>query len=159
MGIVSLFVRLTRPIVWRIANLYDLRIQTHVRPQGQHPVVVAGGDEQARAMIPKSLYCNTRSGSINIGIGSMFGEDVKLLTGKHLSVDEAEAAGMPLHAVPPDGRAIVIGNYCYIGSGAIIIGPVEVGDHAVIGAGSVVTKSVPPRSFVAGVPARVIHQF
>jgi maltose O-acetyltransferase len=54
-------------------------------------------------------------------------------------------------------RDIVIGTGSYIGGGAIIIGPVSIGDHAVVGAGAVVTKDVPPRAFVGGVPACVIR--
>jgi acetyltransferase-like isoleucine patch superfamily enzyme len=44
-----------------------------------------------------------------------------------------------------------------IGSGATLLGGVTVGEHALIGAGSVVTKDVPPHTVVAGNPARVIR--
>jgi acetyltransferase-like isoleucine patch superfamily enzyme len=43
-----------------------------------------------------------------------------------------------------------------IGTGATILGGLEIGERAIIGAGAVVTKSVPPDSIVAGNPARVI---
>jgi len=49
-----------------------------------------------------------------------------------------------------------IGDYVELGAGCIIIGNVEVGDNAVVGAGAVVTKDVPPRTVVAGNPAKVI---
>ena len=52
----------------------------------------------------------------------------------------------------------VIGDYCYIGSGAKIIGKVKIGDYVNIGANAVVTKDVPDRVTVAGVPAKVISQ-
>jgi acetyltransferase-like isoleucine patch superfamily enzyme len=45
-----------------------------------------------------------------------------------------------------------------IGSGATILCNVTIGENAVIGAGSVVTKDVPPNSIVAGNPARVIRR-
>jgi UDP-2-acetamido-3-amino-2,3-dideoxy-glucuronate N-acetyltransferase len=44
-----------------------------------------------------------------------------------------------------------------IGSGATILCGVEIGEAAIVGAGSVVTKSVPPRTIVAGNPARVLR--
>lgn len=51
---------------------------------------------------------------------------------------------------------IFIGRNCYIGSNAIFTKPVTVGDGAVIGAGSVVTKDIPPYEVWAGVPAKFI---
>jgi acetyltransferase-like isoleucine patch superfamily enzyme len=44
-----------------------------------------------------------------------------------------------------------------IGSGATILSKVTVGEHAIVGAGSVVTKSVPPHAIVAGNPARPLR--
>jgi acetyltransferase-like isoleucine patch superfamily enzyme len=54
-------------------------------------------------------------------------------------------------------RGITIGDDCWIGNNAIILDGVEVGTGTVIGAGTVVTKSLPPRSVAVGVPARVIR--
>lgn len=44
-----------------------------------------------------------------------------------------------------------------IGSGATILGGIEIGERAVVGAGSVVTKSVPPGAVVAGNPAKILR--
>ncbi len=49
-----------------------------------------------------------------------------------------------------------IGNNVYLGPGAKIIGGIRIGDHCIIGANAVVTKDCPPRSILAGIPARVI---
>ena len=53
---------------------------------------------------------------------------------------------------------VSIGNQCWIGSRCIILKGVTIGDEAVIGAGSVVTKDVPPRQVWAGNPAKLIKE-
>lgn len=50
-----------------------------------------------------------------------------------------------------------IGKNCFIGGESLILPGITVGDNCVIGAGSVVVKDVPPRSIVAGNPAKVIR--
>lgn len=54
-------------------------------------------------------------------------------------------------------RPTVVERGASIGSGAVIMCDVTIGREAIVGAGSVVTKSVPPRMVVAGNPARVIR--
>jgi len=54
---------------------------------------------------------------------------------------------------------VEIKDNCYIGSNAIILPGVTIGPNVLIAAGSVVNKSIPPNSCVAGVPARVYSKF
>lgn len=65
-----------------------------------------------------------------------------------------------INQVTLGGPSVVIEDFVEIGAGAKIIStkerPVTVGTHSIIGAGAVVTRSVPPYSIVAGVPGRVI---
>src|ERR1700722_5644032 len=51
----------------------------------------------------------------------------------------------------------VIKKGAFIGSGATILSNIHVGENAIVGAGSVVTKNVPPNSIVAGNPARILR--
>ncbi len=53
-------------------------------------------------------------------------------------------------------RHPTLGNRVVVGAGAILLGPIEVGENARIGAGSVVIKDVPDNATVVGVPGRVI---
>lgn len=51
---------------------------------------------------------------------------------------------------------IFIGDDCYIGTGATILGPVKIGNNVTIAAGAVVVKDIPDNCIVAGNPARII---
>lgn len=59
---------------------------------------------------------------------------------------------------PPTARPITIGENVWLGARVIVLPGVTIGDHSVIGAGSVVTRDIPPRSLAAGVPARVVRE-
>lgn len=53
---------------------------------------------------------------------------------------------------------VCIGNHVWIGANCIILKNVKVGDNCIIGAGAIVTQSIPDNSVAAGVPAKVIRQ-
>ena len=81
----------------------------------------------------------------------MLGPGVHIYTACH-PLDPAERSTLAEY-----GQPVAIGNRVWIGGGAIILPGVTIGDEAVIGAGSVVTKDVPPRAVVGGNPARLIR--
>lgn len=57
-----------------------------------------------------------------------------------------------------DGRVMpVIGNNVSIGSGAVVVGPIIIGDNVTIGANSYVDKDIPDNAVVAGIPAKIIR--
>lgn len=87
---------------------------------------------------------------ITIGSYCQITERVKFFT---------HGGGQVLRDKIPDFDAfgkIQIGDWVYIGSGSMIMPGVTVGNNVLIAAGSVVTKSVPPRVVVAGNPAKII---
>lgn len=146
--------KLLKPILRECAELCDIRLNHPWARQGAHSIEFSDDMAQVKNNIPKSVYFNTASGTIRIGRNAVFGEDVLLLTGMHYDKYTAEHLGVPHHAVPESGRDIEIGEGCYIGSGAIVIGPCTVGAFSVIGAGAIVVKNVPPNSIVVGTPAQ-----
>ena len=103
---------------------------------------------------------NVISGEIHIGDNTIFGHNCMVLTGTHNFKNGIRASlyNSELIETPDHGRDILIGKGCWIGSGAIIIGPLTIGDNVIIGAGSVVTKSLPDSCFAAGVPAKIIKK-
>lgn len=55
-------------------------------------------------------------------------------------------------------KEVVLEDDIWVGANAVILPGVTIGNHAVVAAGAIVTKDVPPHSLVAGVPAKVIRQ-
>lgn len=97
---------------------------------------------------------------VTIGNNCNFGPNVTIVT--------------PIHPMLPDERRLMrnekgeptrfcyakpvhVGNDVWLGANVVICGGVTIGDGCVIGAGAVVTKDIPPMSFAAGNPCRVIR--
>lgn len=104
---------------------------------------------------------NTNGGNITIGDDVIFGHNCLLLTGTHRFINgkRASLTGVSFGSYPESptsGRDIYIDDGCFIGSGAVLIGPLHIGTGSIICASSVVTKSFPPYSVLAGVPAKKI---
>ncbi|MGE0078439.1 MAG: DapH/DapD/GlmU-related protein [Bacteroidales bacterium] len=62
-----------------------------------------------------------------------------------------------MNQIEPIKGTIILEDDCWIGAGVIILPNIIVGNGSIVGAGSVVTKNVPPNSIVAGVPAKIIR--
>ena len=84
------------------------------------------------------------------GDGSLIGHNVVLATINH---DLLPSQKRKNHYAP-----ITIGSNVWIGSNAVILPGVTIGEWAVVAAGAVVTKDVPPYTVVGGTPARIIKQ-
>jgi len=104
---------------------------------------------------------NVISGTISIGKDTLFGHGCMVLTGTHNFYNGRRASlhTPPEEETPTSGRDIVIGEGCFIGSGVIIQGKVNIGNDVIIAAGAVVVSDVPDSCFVAGVPAKIMNYF
>lgn len=63
------------------------------------------------------------------------------------------------HKQPLECKEVNIGTYCWLGEKVIVMPGVTIGDWSIVGAGSLVTKNIPPYSIAVGNPARVIKQY
>ncbi len=95
-----------------------------------------------------SCCCFQDQGGIRIGDGALIGHQVVIATLNH-DLDPEQRGSMK--AAP-----VTIGKDVWIGSHATVLAGVTIGDGAVVAAGAVVTKDVPPKTVVGGVPAKVI---
>ena len=103
--------------------------------------------------IEKNVFINSGcrfqdQGGVYIGENSLIGHNVVIATLNH-EMDPYSRAD--LHPKP-----IHIGKRVWIGSGSTLLPGVTIGDNSIVGAGSIVTKDVPPKVIVAGNPAKFI---
>jgi carbonic anhydrase/acetyltransferase-like protein (isoleucine patch superfamily) len=106
---------------------------------------------------PKAFFDFGEPGSISIGRRSVVSHFVQVLTHDYSLDRVAESRGITDLTTEGLRRAPVrIGDYCFIGIGAILLAGVSIGDRSIVGAHAVVTKDVPPDSVVAGNPARLV---
>jgi acetyltransferase-like isoleucine patch superfamily enzyme len=95
--------------------------------------------------------CNIGSGgAIHIGKDTQIGSDFIVVSENHA----LEENGISKNRVSRLG--VFIGEKCWVGHRVLIVDGVTLGDGCVVGAGSVVTKSFPAKSKIAGIPARLI---
>lgn len=86
--------------------------------------------------------------------GIIIGDDV--LVGHNCVIATLNHAEDPDHRADMTPKPVRIGDKVWIGANVTILPGVTVGEGAILAAGAVVTKDVPPRTTVAGIPARVV---
>lgn len=116
------------------------------------PFYTTGGNE---ICIGHNVFINQNCtfydfGGLSIADDVLIGPNVNIITSSH-PLDPSQRRTTTI------GKPIVIERNVWVAAGVTIIGGVTVGENSVVAAGSVVTKNVPPNTFVGGNPARVIR--
>ena len=88
---------------------------------------------------------------VSIGSRTLFAPNVQIYTATHPMNYQRRASGLEY------AKPIAIGEDVWIGGSVVICPGVTIGDRSVIGAGSVVTKDIPPDVFAAGNPCKVVR--
>lgn len=131
-------------IGYRLAHVfYKIHFYFLARFISQFFRFLTGIEIHPGATIGKRLFIDHGLGVV-IGESSIIGDDVTMYHGVTLGAKSIESIK----------RHPTIGNNVVLGAGCKIIGDIIIGDHCMVGANAVVTKSLPPHSVVGGVPAR-----
>ena len=140
----------------------DLWLEAVTRYAGQSfsPLLSLGNDCNLSDHV--HIACTNR---IVIGDGLLCGSRVLISDHSHGLYSAEEGS----HQSPPQTRpadrplsrrkSIHIGRNIWLGDGVAVLGGADIGDGAIIGANSVVTRSIPPHSIAAGAPARPIRRW
>ena len=144
----------------RIGQGLNLRSTAASNPLGaNHPVIISTRRPGARltigddfGMTGGSIVCDQR---ISIGDRVWVGANAVIADTDFHPLDAATRRLRPLDAKT---APVEIGDDVFIGMNALILKGVRIGERAVIGAGSVVRRDVPPGAIAAGNPARVIGE-
>lgn len=93
-------------------------------------------------------------GKVEIGDNTIFGPNVSI----HAENHNFEDLNTPIRLQGATRKGVKIGNDCWIGSKAVILDGVTIGNGVIVAAGAVVNKDVPDYAIVGGVPAKIISQ-
>lgn len=104
------------------------------------------------------LFDGVASGASIYGVGGVKICENSMLSVGVLILSTEHDSGAPLMRLTGVHKPVYIGREVWVGAGAIVVPGVTIGDHAIIGAGAVVTRDVEPYTLVGGVPARVIRK-
>ena len=136
-----------REALWRGLLRVDLAPGSSIH-MGCRLTTIGGVTIGAGTTIDQGALLDGRGG-LTIGRGVATGPDVCLLTADH----DPQSSTFEGRLAP-----ITIGDRAWLGTRAMVLPGVSVGEGAVIAAGAVVTKDVAPYTIVGGVPARVIGE-
>jgi maltose O-acetyltransferase len=151
-GLPHLSFNYLRTSIWRAAGL---RVGERSRIMG--PLHITGnGPWQDRLVIGRGTFL---TGPVRIDLGAPvhIGDRVRIGHGVTLLTIDHEIGGPEQRCSTTCARPIRIGDGVWLASGCLILPGVSIGRGAVVAAGAVVTRDVPPDTLVAGMPARVVR--
>lgn len=155
---------LNAPLTTGVKQMNHARMETRILLEKEAKMIVNGnfsmfGNSYIRVVPGGKLILN----------GGFINENVQITVGDTVEIGEGATIGRDVvirsfdgHTICFDGykvsEPIKIGKHVWIGQGATILKGITIGDGAIIAAGAIVTKDVPAKSIVAGVPAKKLKE-
>lgn len=93
---------------------------------------------------------------VNIGNNVLVGSNVLIIDHNHGNVNKLDIETPPKHRRLTSKGSIIIEDNVWIGDNVVIVGNVTIGSNCIVSAGAVVTKSFPPNTVIAGIPAKTL---
>lgn len=141
---------------WREANRFN---GTEIGNDINYPDSIYVGNESYGVL---NVFNDVKSSELKIGNYCSIAANVIFLLGLEHSVNNISTFPFKVRTLQSDDKeaiskgSIIVEDDVWIGYGATIMGGVHICQGAVIAAGAVVTKDVPPYAIVGGVPAKII---
>ncbi|SCM59628.1 acyltransferase [Petrimonas mucosa] len=139
-------------VIWRKKIKYQGDYRIHSRASIRNAQNIYLGNN-VRITMDCCIWAEQNS-KIIFGDNVLVGPGAKMFCGNH----GAKLNGVPMVYQERTEKDITIGNDVWIGANSVITSGVNIGDGAIVAAGSVVTKDVPSNCIVGGIPAKVIKK-
>lgn len=167
----DIFVNLIRGLFFKLR--FDkcgklLRCERSVRVIKKNAQIEIGDKVNLHRCVKLSAYGTDQNSSLKIGKNVSVGDRTEIHAGKSVSIGDDTLIAWDCCIMDRDYhkfmsesenyKEVTIGSHVWIGAKAMILKGVNIGDGAVVAAGAVVTKDVPPKCLAAGNPAKIIKE-
>jgi len=155
-GVVGFIAELEFSLLGKFDRKFNIVRRLYLRMMGINSTSDLSCGKEVYFRYPGNVSIGRR---VSIGSFSRFWNYEKVTIGNDFLSAGAltvNTGGHDKDSLEPINQPVVIGDRVWVGVNVTILGGVDIGSDVIIGAGSLVNKSIPPYSIVAGVPAKVI---
>lgn len=144
-----------RPYALFFPRIRSFLVKKYLKKCGKSPRVKQGAEISPNATLGNYSELGTNcliQANVHIGNNVIMGPDVKIYSRNH----KYESLEVPIQKQGKNYYKTTVGNDVWLGANVIITAGCNIGNHAIVAAGAVVTKDVPDFAIVGGVPAKIL---